>query len=152
MTSRRAFLVSAGLTAAASRSAVGANDRIRKGVLGFGTRGSYMGPVFACNNPDCEVVAVADPFKQNCDLALTAFQKPKPIGATGFAPGPPPPTPQTAVPDTYADYRRVLDRKDVDAVLIAAPDHWHAQMIIEAGSPGRTPTARSRSPTASRPP
>ena len=43
-----------------SRSAAGANEKIRLGVLGFGTRGSYMGPVFANNNPDCEVVAVAD--------------------------------------------------------------------------------------------
>jgi hypothetical protein len=53
MQSRRAFLAS---------SAMGANDRIRLGVLGFGARGSYMGPVFGCNNPDCEVAAVADPF------------------------------------------------------------------------------------------
>lgn len=137
MTSRRTFLVGTGLTAAAARSAAGANDRIRMGVLGFGTRGSYMGPVFGCNNADCEVVAVADPFKTNCDKALTAFQKPSPIRATGFTPAPPPPVPQSAAPETYADYRRVLERKDVDAVLIAAPDHWHAPMLIEAGQAGK---------------
>ena len=47
------------------------------GVLGFGTRGSYMGPVLANNNPDCEVAAVADPFKPAREWALTAFQNPK---------------------------------------------------------------------------
>jgi predicted dehydrogenase len=41
------------------------------------------------------------------------------------------------VPDTYADYRRLLERKDIDAVLITAPDHWHARMIIEAGQAGK---------------
>jgi len=137
MTSRRGFLVGSGLTAAMSRSAVGANDKIRMGVIGFGSRGSYMGPVFANNNPDCEVVAVADVFKPNRDRALTAFQNPRPIAPAGTAGVPPAPTPQTAVPETYVDYRRVLERKDIDAVLIAAPDHWHAQMVIEACQAGK---------------
>ena len=117
MTNRRSFLTGAGLTAAMSRSGAGANDRIRMGVIGFGTRGSYMGPVFANNNPDCEVVAVADVFKPNRDKAPAAFPNGK--------------------PDTYVDYRRVLERKDIDAVLIAAPDHWHAQMIVEACDAGK---------------
>ena len=117
MTNRRSFLAGAGLTAAMSRSGAGANDRIRMGVIGFGTRGSYMGPVFANNNPDCEVVAVADVFKPNRDKAPALFPNGK--------------------PDTYVDYRRVLERKDIDAVLIAAPDHWHAQMIVEACDAGK---------------
>ena len=83
MTSRRSFLMTAGLTAAASRSAVGANDKVRLGVIGFGTRGSYMGPVFANNNPDCEVAAVADVYKPNRDKALTAFKEPKAIAPAG---------------------------------------------------------------------
>ena len=37
-------------------------------------------------------------------------------------------------PDSYGDYRRVLDRKDIDAVMIAAPDHWHTKIAIEAFS------------------
>jgi predicted dehydrogenase len=137
MTSRRMFVMGPGLTAAMSRSAVGANDKIRMGVLGFGARGSYMGPVFANNNPDCQVVAVADVYKPNRDRALTAFQNPKPIAPVGTAGVPQAPTPQSGVPDTYVDYRRVLERKDVDAVLIAAPDHWHAQMLIEACQAGK---------------
>ena len=40
-------------------------------------------------------------------------------------------------PDTYADYRRVLDRDDIDAVLIATPDHWHTKIAIEAMQAGK---------------
>jgi predicted dehydrogenase len=115
MTSRRGFLMSSGLTAAMSRSAAGANDRIRVGVLGAGTRGSYMAPIFA-ENPDCEVVAVCDPFRPPREKLAAAL------------PGP---------PEAYVDYRKALERKDIDAVLIATPDHWHAPMIVEACQSGK---------------
>ena len=115
MTSRRAFLASSGVTAAMSRSAVGANDRIRMGVIGAGTRGSYMAPILAAN-PDCEMVAVCDVFKPTREKAA------------GALPG---------KPELYVDYRKVLERKDIDAVLIAAPDHWHARMIVEACQAGK---------------
>jgi predicted dehydrogenase len=115
MTSRRTFLVSSGLSAAVSRSAAGANDRIRVGVLGTGTRGNYMAPIFAAN-PDCEIAAVCDVFTPNREKAA------------GALPG----SPQLSV-----DYRKVIERKDIDAVLIATPDHWHARMIVEACAAGK---------------
>ena len=40
-------------------------------------------------------------------------------------------------PDTYSDYRRVLERDDIDAVLIATPDHWHTKIAIEAMQAGK---------------
>ena len=40
-------------------------------------------------------------------------------------------------PDSHGDYRRVLDRKDIDAVMIAAPDHWHTKIAIEAMLAGK---------------
>ena len=115
MPSRRTFLLSSGLTAAMSRSATGANDRIRMGVLGTGTRGSYMATVLA-PNADCEIVAMCDVYKRNLDQAAAKLE---------------------AKVETYPDYRRVLERKDIDAVFIATPDHWHGPLTIQACEAGK---------------
>ena len=116
MSSRRSFLVSSALTAAASRSAIGANDKIRVGFIGTGTRGSYMATV-AEQHEDCQILAMCDVHSGKLDKAVSGLKKSK--------------------PDTYKDYRRVLERKDLDAVYIATPDHWHAPMIVEACEAGK---------------
>lgn len=116
MSSRRSFLIGSALTAAASSSAAGANERIRVGFIGTGTRGSYMATV-AEEHEDCQILAMCDVYKRTIESAVAKL-KTKPV-------------------DTYSDYRRILERKDIDAVYVATPDHWHAQMIIEASQAGK---------------
>ncbi len=48
-------------------------------------------------------------------------------------------------PDGYKDYRKILERKDIDAVMIATPDHWHTKIAVEAMYAGRMSIAKSRS-------
>ena len=102
---------------AAPGRVVGANDRINVGVLGVGGRGTYVGRTFARvgkeQNP-CQVVAVCDVYQKRVD-ENKEFHK----------------------CDGYLDYREVIARKDVDAVIIATPDHWHARMALEAMDAGK---------------
>ena len=96
---------------------IGANDRINVGVIGMGGRGTYVGRTFAGvgkqQNP-CQIVAVCDVYQKRVDQAKE-FHK----------------------CDGYLDYRQVLTRADVDAVIVATPDHWHARMALEAMDTGK---------------
>jgi predicted dehydrogenase len=94
---------------------LGANDRIRLALLGAGQRGQYDMSLFQ-KDPTVEVVAVCDAYAPHREKAQQA------AGASATA---------------HLDYREVLDRKDVDAVLIAAPDHWHHQMLVDAVHSGK---------------
>jgi predicted dehydrogenase len=95
--------------------ALGANDKIRVGVLGAGERAQYLMSIFA-KQPEVEIVAVCDVYGPHREAAL-----------------------KYAVPNATAtlDYHEVLDRKDVDAVIIGAPDHWHKQMLVDAVHAGK---------------
>lgn len=116
---RRVFLQASLVAAAASRSwAQGASDRIRVALVGTGTRGNEVLTSWLTQE-DSEVVALCDVDSER--LAKTA--------ATVAAAG------QRAA--TYADYRRVLERKDVDAVVVATPDHWHGPITVEACQAGK---------------
>ncbi len=108
---RRAFLTA---TAAASSRILGANDRIRAGLIGSGGRGRLVTSQFRAAGAD--VAAVADIYAPNLEAGLKAASP----GAKG-----------------YEDYRRLLDDKSLDAVLVATPDHWHAQMVIDAVRAGK---------------
>ena len=122
-TSRREFLKGSALAAAgatvfsglAPARALGANDRIRVGVLGSGHRARYVMELFQ-KVPDFELVAV-------CDVYAPARAKALEVAGPSA--------------QAYSDYREVLDRKDIDAVLIGSPDHWHKQMLIDAVNAGK---------------
>src|SRR6187402_732668 len=114
---RRVFLQGAAAVAAASASkpswALGANDRIRVAIIGNGVRGNEILTSWL-THADTAVVALCDVAKDR--LEQTAAK----LTAAG----------QKA--DLYGDYRRILDRKDVDAVVVATPDHWHGPITVEA--------------------
>lgn len=121
--SRRDFLYSAaaaGGTLALGRlargAAVGANDRIRFGVIGCGGMGTgHLNELVKRADADnVQVVAVSDVYQRRLNRAKSIS------GAEG-----------------YLDYRRLLDRDDVDAVLIATPDHWHSKISIDAMAAGK---------------
>lgn len=111
MVSRRAFL---GTLAAASVR--GANDRLRVGVIGCGSMATgHMRTLLPLREKDnFEFVAVCDVYQKRLDAAAQL---------TGAKP--------------IKDYRALLDRKDIDYVLIATPEHWHYQMLLDAMSAGK---------------
>lgn len=122
--SRRSFLAgmaAAGVGAvqpAASARRVSANDRVRIAVIGNGGMGSRHIEALAVN-PNCQLAAL-------CDVYTPRFEEnqKKVEELSGQR------------PDGYQDFRRVLDRKDIDAIFIATPDHWHPLLTIlgcEAG-------------------
>jgi len=96
----------------------GANDKIRLGVIGCGGMGQVDLEDFLSNpEVDCPVI---------CDLDDERLAKG--IGICEKAGRP--------KPETTKDFRRVLERKDIDAVLVATPDHWHAIPTIQACQAG----------------
>ncbi len=91
------------------------NDSVRVGFVGVGNRGSQLMQAFATHK-DCQLVAVADAYQPYLERAKQNH-----------------PGLEMAV----EDYRRLLDRKDIDAIVIATPDHWHAIQAITAMSAGK---------------
>jgi len=103
-----------GLTGGASR-VLGANDRVRVGLIGAGQQGTYDMKDFALQ-PEVEIVAVCDVYEPNLQKTLDI------AGARA---------------QSYKDFRQVLDRKDIDAVIVGTPDHWHALPTVEACKAGK---------------
>ena len=101
------------------RRAAAANDRISLGVIGPGGHGSGLLRSFAAQ-ADVEVAYVCDPDASRMNQAARTVEQ-----ARGRA------------PQAVADLRRVLDDEEVDAVVIATPDHWHAPATILACQAGK---------------
>jgi predicted dehydrogenase len=98
---------------------VGANDRIRIGIIGCGGMGQGDLECFFLNpEVDCAVVCDVDDAHIAKGVEICEKRRNK-------------------KPDAEKDFRRVLDRKDIDAVLIATPDHWHALPAVMACQAGK---------------
>ncbi|HZT33228.1 MAG TPA: Gfo/Idh/MocA family oxidoreductase [Bryobacteraceae bacterium] len=108
---RRAFFIG---TAAAAGRILGANQRIRVGIIGSGGRGRYLTGEF--KEIGAEMAAVCDVYQPNLEAGLK-------VASTGAKP--------------YDHYKKLLEDKSIDAVIVATPDHWHAQMVIDAVDAGK---------------
>ena len=111
---RRSFIVATGLTALASTRVLGANDTLRVGVIGAGGRmGSLLNA--ADHVGQYQIVAVSDVYGPRRDAIK--------LRSNGIA-------------TTHVDYREVLQQQ-IDAVIIASPDHWHVRMAVDALAAGK---------------
>jgi predicted dehydrogenase len=113
--SRRAML--GGL--AGAMTARGANDQVVVGLIGVGGQGMDRLRGFL-RLGDVRIGAVCDVDASHADRAVAAVEK-----AAGYK------------PQSFGDFRRVLDLKDVDAVVIVTPDHWHAIPTVAAFEAGK---------------
>jgi predicted dehydrogenase len=121
---RRSFLAHVALSLGApyvvTSNALGAegkrpaSDRVTVGAIGVGGRGT--GLLGMHNDPRCTIAAVCDVYQPHLSRAQ------KRIGGKCYA---------------YTDFRRVLEHKDIDAVFIATPDHWHALITTMACKAGK---------------
>lgn len=96
---------------------IGANDRINVGVIGAGGRGHYVARYFAKigeGEHNAQVTAVCDVWQRRVSMNKEHFKC-----------------------DGYLDYREIINRPDIDAVIIATPDHWHAKIALEAMDKGK---------------
>ncbi len=99
---------------------VAPSDKVRVAIIGLGSQGrSHMNWFNAL--PDVEVAALCDLDKIRLEAAATQLKAVNP----------------DARPDLYSDFRKILERKDIDAVSCATPDHWHALVAIMAFQAGK---------------
>ncbi|MBV9037391.1 MAG: Gfo/Idh/MocA family oxidoreductase [Acidobacteriaceae bacterium] len=114
-TNRRSFLMASGMTALAASQVMGANDTLRVGVIGTGGRMKTLLHA-ADQSARYQLVAACDVYSPHLDKVKQRADN-------------------TAT--THVDYREVLDAKELDVVIIAAPDHWHVKMASDALAAGK---------------
>jgi predicted dehydrogenase len=111
---RRHFALGA-LSALSASRVMGANERVRMGLIGSGGRGREDWGTFL-KQPDVEPVAVCDVYAPFLAKGIEMTEgRAKPV----------------------KDFRRLLEQKDIDAVIVATPDHWHALMTVAACEAGK---------------
>jgi len=112
--SRRSFIASAATATAAGR-AIGANDRVRLGLIGCGSRGNHLVRMAKAAG-GAQFVAACDVWDQRISEAEKTIEAPV---------------------QRHRDYRALLDRKDIDAVIIATTDHHHSRVGVDACRAGK---------------
>ncbi|HKQ79393.1 MAG TPA: Gfo/Idh/MocA family oxidoreductase [Blastocatellia bacterium] len=119
--SRRAFVSASAASivasAASANKVLGANNRLRIGIIGCGglAQGAHIPSLMKMKETDnVEIAAVCDVYQKRLDQASAT------TGASAIK-----------------DYRAMLDRKDIDYVAIVTPEHWHARMTLDAADAGK---------------
>ena len=130
MTTRRDFIRQAAILGAglsmnpffikAGGNPVGANDKIRVGLIGCKGMGFSDLQAFL-RNPEVECIALADIDKKVLNDRAAETQK-----LTG-----------KKVKHLYKDWRKLIDNKDVDVVIVGTPDHWHCLQMVAACEAGK---------------
>jgi len=124
MTNRRTFVRTAAMGLAAGavftqRGLTAPSDKLRFGFIGVGRQGTGRLNEFM-RQPDVIAAAVCDLDESHVGNAAATVEKV-----------------QGHKPEIYHDFRKLLERKDLDAVMIATPDHWHAMAVIAACQAGK---------------
>src|SRR5450631_2830854 len=114
---RRTFVLSA--TGVIAAYAVPPSDQVTLGVIGSGGRGTFVMGVFQ-KDAAVRVSAICDVYEPNLENAISVASK---------VPG--------THPKVYRNYRELLADREVQAVLIATPEHWHYQMVRDALAVGK---------------
>jgi predicted dehydrogenase len=113
---RRSFLIASGMTALASTRVLGANDTLRIGVIGAGGRMRTILDSAEKSGVNYQIVAVSDVYGPRRDEVKQR--------SNGLA-------------TTHLDYHEVLANKEIDAVMVAAPDHWHVRIACDVLAAGK---------------
>lgn len=137
MTTRRDFLrqtalLGAGLTISpffikAGNAGVGANDKIGVGLIGCNGMGFEDLKAFL-RNPEVECIALSDIDENVLNNRAAETEK-----ITG-----------KKVKHLYKDWRKLIDNKDIDLVIVGTPDHWHCLQWYPLAKPGRMCIVRNR--------
>lgn len=121
MIDRRDFLKTTAVSALSASRVYGANERVTGAVIGAGRQGRGVMSAFI-RQEFCPVsmVAICDVYEPNLKAGLKAAEDR-----------------QLPAPEAVKDYRRILERKDIDVVIIGSPDHWHALQTVHACQAGK---------------
>lgn len=108
-----------GFSARSYRGISGANEKVTLAIMGVNSRGTALAGTFA-KQENCEIIIISDVDSRADQKCIASVEK-----ITGKRPA--------AIPD----FRKALERSDLDAIAIAVPDHWHAPAAILASKAGK---------------